>query len=973
MKFQFDHNQNYQLEAIKAVTDVFKEQPLAKGDFQLTISQTKGTGLFASQVQTEKGIGNQLVIDDSVVFDNVKAIQKEHHIFPEFPPDFKGKNFSIEMETGTGKTYVYLRSAFELNAKYGFKKFIIVVPSVAIREGVLKSIEIMKEDFQALYNNVPFHSFVFNSQKGLNKVKNFATSNSFELMVINIDSFNKKDINKVYQKIDRMGGYMPIEFIQATNPIVIIDEPQNMEGAKAKKALLDLNPLCTLRYSATHKDRYNLLYSLDPVKAYQQRLVKRISVASTIADDDPNMAYVRLEKVTNVKGRISCSLSFHKQGKDGAKLTKGTFKQDDDLFKKSNEREIYRNNFIVTEINTRPNMEYVKFANNIRLRLGEENGGVRKDIVKEQIKATIQAHFQKEIQVSGRGIKVLSLFFIDKVENYRIHNDTGYELGKYAKWFEEIYKEVSEEYKDFLESEIFPVDTVHNGYFSKDKKGNFKNTSGSSKADEDTYSLIMRDKERLLDLENPLKFIFSHSALREGWDSPNVFQICTLNETKSSLKKRQEIGRGLRLPVNQDGKRIKDDDINTLVVIANESYEDFAKGLQKEFEDDCGFVFGRLPFDAFVGIKYVGEDEQEQELTKEQSEKIWNHFKAKKYIADDGMILEQFDTALEEHTFTIPEEIKAVPITIAQTVEQFKLNNLVQKHKKPQKVKLNTDVYIDPEFKKFWQAINTKTIYRVKFDTAELIKEAAENIRLIERITAPKIRTNLADLDVTSSGVTAQLVMQGQSKQLPPAETVPDILTYIQSKTELTRSTIYQILEKSGRLPDFPVNPQQFMDKVVKEIRTIMSHLIIKGIAYERLEGVQYEMTRFKEDEQKLFFPEERIMPTKKSVYDYILWDSGVEKQFANDLEANKQVKYYIKLPSWFTIETPVGTYNPDWAILKQNGDVVYMIRETKSTKEQLKLRITESDKIECGRKHFESIGVDYDVATNIEDANLVK
>lgn len=967
MKFQFDHNQDFQLEAIKAVTDIFKDQPLAKSDFQLTLSGGQGVGLFSSQVQTEKGFGNNLVIDDDAVFNNVKDIQKEHHIISQYPPDFKGKNFSIEMETGTGKTYVYLRSAFELNAKYGFKKFIIVVPSVAIREGVLKSIEIMKEDFQALYNNVPFKHFVFDSKR-LNKVKSFATGNDFQIMVINIDSFNKKSNNVIYRENDRMGGFKPIEFIQATNPIVIIDEPQNVESDKAKKALLELNPLCTLRYSATHKDRYNLLYSLDPVKAYQRRLVKKISVASTIADDDPNMAYVRLEKVRNDKGRISCTLAFHKQGKDGAKLTKATFKQNDDIFIKSNEREIYRNNFIITEINTRPGMEYVKFANNIRLRLGEENGGVRTDVVKEQIKATIKTHFEKEYQVMGRGIKVLSLFFIDKVENYRIHHDTGYELGQYAKWFEEIYNEVAEEYRSLFKTEIFPAEAVHNGYFSKDRKGNFKNTSGSTKDDEDTYSLIMRDKERLLDLANPLKFIFSHSALREGWDNPNVFQICTLNETKSSLKKRQEIGRGLRLPVNQDGVRIKDDDINNLVVVANESYEDFAKSLQKEFEDDCGVIFGRLPFDAFVGIKYTDEKDEEQELTKEESETIWNHFKAKSYIADDGTILDKFDTAIEDRTFSIPETIKVVPRVIEEVVEQYKLKNLVKKHKSPKKVKLNERVLLDPEFEKFWNSINTKTIYRVKFETSELVTDASKAIKTMDKITPPKVRTNLADLDITTTGVDAQLVMQGESVQLPPAKVVPDILTYIQNKTELTRHTIYQVLEKSGRLKDFPVNPQQFMDKAVKEIRNVMNRLIIKGIVYEKLEGVQYEMSKFRDDEHKLFFPEERIIPTQKSVYDYILWDSNTEKRFAIDLEANLKVKYYIKLPSWFTIETPVGTYNPDWAILKKNGDIVYMIRETKSTKEQLKLRGMENDKIKCGKAHFESIEVDYDVATNIGD-----
>ncbi|MEM9885824.1 MAG: DEAD/DEAH box helicase family protein [Bacteroidota bacterium] len=965
MKFKFDHNQDYQLAAIKAVTDVFQGQPLAKGDFQLSIG--RGEGIFSAQMQSEKGFGNRLLIDEEVVYQNVKAIQAAHHIQAAYPPSFKGKNFSIEMETGTGKTYVYLRSAFELNAKYGFKKFIIVVPSVAIREGVLKSIEIMASDFQALYNNVVFKHFVFDS-KQLNKVKSFAMGNEFQIMLINIDSFNKKANNVIYRANDRMNGFRPVAFIQATHPIVIIDEPQNVESDKAKKALLELNPLCTLRYSATHKDRYNLVYSLDPIKAYQRRLVKKISVASTLSDDDPNTAFVKLEKVTNKKGRISCTLAFYKQFKEGAKLTKATFKQDDDLFEKSGKRAIYRDNFIVTEINTRPNMEYVKFANNIRLRLGEQNGGARTAIVKEQIRATIAAHFQKQLQVEGRGIKVLSLFFIDKVDNYRIYQESGFKLGQYAKWFEEIYTKIANDYYNLLEADILPATDVHNGYFSKDKKGKLKNTSGSTRADEDTYSLIMRDKERLLRLDNPLQFIFSHSALREGWDNPNVFQICTLNETKSSLKKRQEIGRGLRLPVNQNGERVKDEDINNLVVVANESYEDFAKNLQKEFEEDTGYVFGQLPFDAFVGIQYIDKNEEKQVLTASQSKSIWEHFKAQKYIADDGKILEQFDVAVENLTFTIPDEIEAPPLLIAQTVERYKLNNLVKKYKAPKKVKLNKKVYLDPKFEQFWKAINSKTIYSVQFDTTELIEKAAKAVQNMDKVLAPRLRTLTADLDINTSGVDAQLVMQGQAQHLPEIKYVPDILTYIQNKTELTRSTIHQILKQSGRLDDFLVHPQQFMDQSVKEIKMIMNDLIIEGIVYEKLEGIQYEMKRFEVDEHKLFYPEDRIIPSDKSVYDYVLWDSNVEKRFALDLNSSQQVKFFIKLPNWFTIDTPVGKYNPDWAILKQNGKVVYMIRETKSTKEQMKLRRAETDKIRCGKAHFECIGVDYDVALSVED-----
>lgn len=973
MKLKFDHKQSYQLDAIKAVVDTFKGQPLNKGDFEIQLG-TQGKGFFANQVQNELGIGNQLIIDDNSIIDNINEIQKYNNIFQKHTPQSKGKNFSIEMETGTGKTYVYLRTVFELQAKYGFKKFIIVVPSIAIREGVLKSIEVLKEDFLNLYNRVPFNHFVYDSKR-VNELRNFAIGNELQLMIINIDSFNKASNNVIHIPNDRMSGRAPIEFIQATNPIVILDEPQNMESVKAKEAINSLNPLCTLRYSATHKDKYNLLYSLDPVQAFQKGLVKKISVASVLGENDVNNAFVKVNSITNNKGKITCNLSFHKQTKDGPVEVKKTLTHDKDLFIESEEREIYRNGFQITEINSRPGMEFVKFSNGLRLGIGQENGGVKKDIIKEQIRATIKNHFEKELQVKDLGIKVLSLFFLDKVENYRIHTDTGFELGQYGIWFEEIYKEVAQEFTMFLD--ILPVNKVHNGYFSKDKKGNEKNTSGSQADDEDTYSLIMRDKEKLLSLEEPLKFIFSHSALREGWDNPNVFQICTLNDTKSGLKKRQEIGRGLRLPVNQKGERIFDKNINNLVVIANESYEDFAASLQKEFEEDCGFVFGRLPIEAFIGIKYTKEDKS-LKVAEKESEIIWDHLKDNKWIAEDGFINKEFNEAVENYTINLPEELKEVPLKeVIKAVEKYQLNQIIENKNNRIKVKFNEKVLLDPEFEKFWNAINTKTIYSVKFSTEYLIEEAVKAIKLMEKIKAPQIRTQLADLDIHSKGVSTQLVQLGQVKYAEPAKVVPDILTYIQGKTELTRNTIYQILIQSKRLDEFKINPQQFMDSVVKEIRYVMNRVIIDGIKYERLEGVQYEMSQIRRDFDRLVeYPKDKVVEVTKEqshkiFQDMIMCDSSIEKKFAKDLMENKDVKYFIKLPGWFKIDTPVGGYNPDWAIMKQNGEVVYMVRETKSTKDQLLLRSIETDKIKCGRKHFEEIGVDYDVATDITNSGI--
>ncbi|GAP70575.1 restriction endonuclease [Bacteroidales bacterium 6E] len=966
MKFKFDANQPYQIDAINAVIDIFKGQPINKGDYEIRFERA-GEGLYASQKLTELGVGNNLFVDDNKVIENTKSIQKTNNIHQPHSIQSKGKNFAIEMETGTGKTYVYLRTAFELNEKYGFKKFIIVVPSVAIREGVLKSIELMKDHFMQLYNNAPFNYFVYDSKR-VSELRGFAIGNEMQLMIINIDSFNKATNNVIHQPNDRMSGRRPIEFIQHTNPIVIMDEPQNMESQKAKESINSLKPLCTLRYSATHRDKYNLLYSLDPVKAFQLRLVKKISVASVLNDNDPNAAFVKLNSVTNKAGRITCNISLHKQTDEGPKEIKITCKQDDDLYIKSNEREIYRNGFEIIEINSRPGMEFVRFANGIRLALGQETGGTRKEVVKEQIRATIKNHFEKELQVKGMGLKVLSLFFIDRVDNYRIHKDGGYDLGKYGLWFEEIYKEVGQEYTMWLD--ILPVHKVHNGYFSKDKKGNLKDTSGDTADDADTYSLIMKDKERLLNLDEPLKFIFSHSALREGWDNPNVFQICTLNETRSTLKKRQEIGRGLRLPVNQNGERIFDKNINNLVVIANESYQDFASSLQKEFQEDCGVVFGRLPVDAFIDMKFA-IDGEEKKIDRMESERIWEHLRDNFWIAGDGFITKTFGEAVDNRELTLPEGAHLNLNELIQRVEEFQLENHIEDHNRKKKIKLNEKVLLDPEFEKFWNAINSKTIYSVKYSTEEMIHNAVKALMKMDRIKPAQIRTMTADLEVKERGVSTQLIHIGTSVYAEKAKRVPDILTYIQSKTELTRSTIYEILVCSKRLNEFPINPQQFMDSVVKEIKDVMNRIIVEGIQYEKLEGIQYEMSKFYEEEHKLFFDEEKITPTNKSVYDYILWDSKVEQRFAKDLEANIKVKYYIKLPGWFTIDTPVGTYNPDWAILKQNGDVVYMIRETKSTKDQLKLRISESDKIHCGRQHFMTIGVDYDVATTIEDSGL--
>lgn len=964
MKFKFDANQGYQLDAIQAVVDLFKGQQESRSSYEISF-RSEAVLFGQSTVQTDLGLGNALSIGDVALQDNLSLVQKRNGILDRTELQKQGKNFATEMETGTGKTYVYLRTLFELNKVYGYKKFIIVVPSIAIREGVLKSIAITKEHFSELYNNVPVDSFVYDSKRAAN-LRSFAISNQMQIMIINIDSFNKKSINIIHDERDQANGYRWLDYIRATNPIVIMDEPQNMESEKAKEAIASLNPLCTLRYSATHRDKYNLIYKLDPIKAFQMRLVKKISVNSIVAESDPTQSYLRVEGITNKGGNFKVKLAYFEQSAEGPKKKSKQFKQHDDLFVASKEYEPYKNGFRIDEINARPGMEYVKFSNGIRLSLGTEQGGSRDDIVKKQIRETIKAHFDKELQVRGMGLKVLSLFFLDKVANYRIHTKAGYELGRYAKWFEEIYAELAKEYKTLFSSEIVPAEKVHNGYFSKDKKGDLKDSTGASEDDEDTYSLIMTDKEKLLDVANPLKFIFSHSALREGWDNPNVFQICTINETSSPIKKRQEIGRGLRLPVNQSGSRVWDEHINNLVVVANESYDEFVSKLQMEFEEDCGVVFGRLPPDAFAGMQ-CGE----KKLTTDDSEEIWKHLKDKAAIADDGFILPAFGESVENQTFTVPEKYKAIANDIIRAVEQHQINNHIEDHNKKIKVRINEDVLLDPEFEKFWKAINTKTVYSVAYTTSDLIQKAAGAVAHMPQVEAFKLKSTLVDVDVSDGGVSAIISRTPSVSYAGEARQLPDILSYIQSKVELTRSTIVEILKQSKRLSEFSINPQAFMDMVVREIRNVLHRMIVEGIQYEKLDEISYEMSQFRIDEHKMMFARDKIVPTKKSVYDYILYDSGIERKFAEGLEHLRDIKYFIKLPGWFKVETPIGTYNPDWAILKENGKIVYMIRETKATTDQLELRLPEVDKIKCGQSHFLALGVDYLTCTCIEDARL--
>lgn len=982
MKLKFDPSLQYQQDAVNAVVNAFDGQPYVQTGAMAFQSIQIG-GLF----QTELGMGNRLTLPDEDILKNVHAIQQANDI--EKIVALQGREFSIEMETGTGKTYVYLRSIFELNKTYGFKKFIIVVPSVAIREGVLKNIDVTKEHFQTLYDKVPFDHFVYDSKR-LGKVRQFATSNQIQIMVINIQSFQKdvadkdlsemtedelKKLNVINRENDRMSGRRPIEFIQAANPIVIIDEPQSVDNTeKSRRAIRNLNPIVTLRYSATHRNPYNLLYKLDPIKAYDLRLVKRIEVASVRSDGNFNEGYVKLLKTDNTNG-IKAQVEIHKEGPSGPKAAKLWVKQGDDLYVKSGERETYRDGYIVQNIDCTPGSEYVEFNQGRFLELGQEIGGLGDDIMKAQVYEAVEQHLKKERALKGKGIKVLSLFFIDRVANYRVYNDDGTtSLGKIGQWFEDSYRELTAKpiYKGLIP---FDVAEVHNGYFSQDKQGHAKDTRGNTADDEDTYNLIMRDKERLLDPNVALRFIFSHSALREGWDNPNVFQICTLNETQSAEKKRQEIGRGLRLPVNETGERVHDETVNRLTVIANESYEEFARTLQTEFEDDFGIRFGKVEQIAFAKLVRPAEDGTEVEIGQDESAKIWDELVAGGYLNATGDILDKFDPKNPHFELKVSETYADLKAEIIDEINRKVFKNRIVNARDRRELKFRKEVHLSEDFQALWEKIKHRTRYRVTFETADLIDQALARIKQIEPIKAPRVATTVVEVDISDAGVSADKQIATRVRDVQPVTVLPDILAFLQKETELTRHTLAEILKRSGRLAEFKVNPQAFMAAVAKEISRALHDLMLEGIKYEKVASAFWEQSRIEQEAEegivRYLSNLYEVQNREKSLFDAIEYESEVEKQFARDLDSNENVKLFVKLPSWFKIDTPIGPYNPDWAFVTEREEKLYFVRETKSTLDSDERRTKENQKIACGRRHFDTLGVDYDVVTSLAEVPI--
>jgi type III restriction enzyme len=852
VKLQFDANQQFQLDAVAAVVDLFDGQPQGPPEFSVIRTPEHGE-LFAGQERTELGVGNRLLVAEDKLRANAREIQERNDI--EVPDagaaleaweffDIRANqtrrcpHFSIEMETGTGKTYVYLRTIFKLSQRYGFSKFVIVVPSVAIREGVLKNLEVTAEHFRAIFDNPPVEHFVYDGKR-VSRLRQFAVSHTLQILVINIDAFRKnftgteaeQKSNVIYKESDGLSGRQPIEFVQAARPIVIIDEPQSVDATdKAQEAIKALNPLCTLRYSATHANRYNLVYRLDPVRAFALGLVKQIVVASASTEGGGNDAFVRVEQIDYKKG-IKAKLRIHVQGDSGFKEKSVPVKVGDDLFTRSNERACYANGFQIADISAEPGSEYIRFDDGRVLRLGEEVGGMRDDVWRAQIKHTVKKHLEKELQIRGRGIKVLSLFFVDRVANYRDRGSDGQRVkGKFAEAFEAALAELARE--DRFKGIAWlkePVEKLHDGYFAQDSKGEFKDSRGDTQADDAVYDKIMKNKEQLLSADEPLRFIFSHSALREGWDNPNVFQICSLREMNSERERRQSIGRGMRLPVDQNGARVIDESVNRLFVVANESYEDFARGLQHEYENECGITFGKVPLTAFAKLSRV-IDGEERKIGLDAANEIRGALVEQKLLDQDGRLLPAFDPKNPGFSLTLPPTHADLASAVVDLLASYQIERHVSRDRDERVNHLRKEVQLSPEFQALWDQIKPKTTYRVEFETSTLIAEAVRELHKMERIDAPKVRIVAGRMEVAKGGVTAKATSVAEERATYATAALPDVLAYLQNATELTRSTLVRVLKESGRLAELFADPQRFLDATAAILKSVLHRLIIDGI-----------------------------------------------------------------------------------------------------------------------------------------------
>lgn len=1016
MKLQFT-SQPYQDAALASVAD------LLRGDGDLARKYIRhGTMLLDS-------VGNTLPVSVARIQENLHAVQRQNGL--PLTDDADKLGFCVEMETGTGKTYVYIKTIYELHERHGLSKFIIVVPSLAIREGVKKFFEMTHEHFQTQYNKTPIRWFVYNSSR-LGDVREFAQSTNIEVMIINIDAFRKSE-NVIHQPMDRMNGGRAIDLISMVNPVVIIDEPQSVDNTpKAKEAVSWLNPLFILRYSATHREKINTVYRLTPVDAYQQGLVKQIVVSSISAIDGFNRPYIRLVSVDNANGyKAKIELDVKLKSGKLSRATK-TVPVGQDLFITSGEREMYRG-WQVSDIDCLPGQERIELSNTETLALGQAIGDVaEQDIKRGQIRRAIEIHLDKELRLLPLGVKVLSLFFIDKVDRYRLYDGDAPRKGEYARVFEEEYARLIAlpKYAPILATlpTAKDVDKAHEGYFSVDKKGRVKDTRGDTQDDQDTYALIMRDKERLLSFETPLRFIFSHSALKEGWDNPNVFQVCTLLEQSSALSARQKIGRGLRLCVNQRGERLYDRQINTLHVIATEHFSEFADNLQREIEEETGVKFGMIDIGTFIDIDvpveaapqlgiefppaqtasddavssavrpdvlielpsgltaepelptFVPPPGREQPITvklgHEGARKVVETLTRQGVIDKKGKITAAGRDQIEQGTLALPEAYQPIASPIIEQMRRANTRLVIRDDSKKVVVRQKKQVFLTPEFKEIWERISQKTMYRVRMDEDRFVEYAAKRLAEMPPVSAARIIQTTATVDVQNSGVTAtethvRAVSLSQEDITPP----PDILTILRNELRLTKNTLLAILQRSDRIGDFLNNPERFLEEAVAILRECKAEMIADGIRYIKLAGEEYSVQEIFDKEELIGYLETDTIPVEHSVYDHVIYDrSNTERRFAEALDADPDVKLFFKLPANFKIDTPLGGYNPDWAVLIDTPEErrLYFVLETKGSIRRSDLRDPEAVKVKCGEGHFKAIGgVGYAVAEDWRKAKL--
>ncbi|MDB0011507.1 DEAD/DEAH box helicase family protein [Crocinitomicaceae bacterium] len=1000
MKIKFESALSHQQEGINAIVDIFQGQEACDSNF--TVYSPEFLAKQQNFAFNEIGYGNRLTLNQGKILENVQNIQLANGLKPSdrSEVDRNHLDFTIEMETGTGKTYVYLRTMMELYRKYGFSKHIIVVPSIPIKEGVYKSLQMTKEHFKQLYDNINYNFFIYDSSK-LNEVRDFSTNDGLEIMVINIDAFaksfeNPKDEKKTANIIHRYNdslGYKPLDLIKNTNPVVFIDEPQStMSTPIRKKAVQGLNPLAIIRYSATHREKVNLMYKLDAVDAYDKKLVKQIEVGSVQTEGANNQAYIRLVSVKASKGFPVAKVEVD-AFKNGS-ISRKTFnvKQNEDL-EQLTDRVEYEG-YIIKDIYAADGNEYIDFTSKDDvIRLGESIGSVDdRQIKTAMISKTIEEHLDKEIAMNPQGIKVLSLFFIDSVGKYRTYDEDGNAAnGEYAEIFEKEYLKLINKPKyrslfEEVEDDELDASVVHNGYFSIDKKSKksnkkdkyeyFKDTTGKVKADEDTYNLIMKDKEMLLSFDSKLRFIFSHSALKEGWDNPNVFQICTLKDAgNSEIRRRQEIGRGLRLCVNQDGERVYGHEANTLTVMASESYTEFVDNLQKEIETDTGIRFGILEEHSFSNVVLKIEDEHPVYLGQEKSKELFSHLWNKGYVDNRGKVQDLLRIDLKAETVDLPEEITEDVHVLKQVLSNLKdaAGKLEIKNKDDKKkVKVNKRVLDSPEFKELWERVKYKTTFSVDFDSASLVRACIAALDDRIKISRGKLFYSKASVTIDIGGVDAEILPNTTRTETLNQEvlSLPDIVGYLQNETQLTRKSIVEILTGTNKLRYFKINPQKFIEGCIDIINEQMRLHIIDGIQYNKVGDTEFYSQELFENEELFGYLKSNLKESEKSPYDYVVYDSNIESTLANDFENSENISVYAKLPSWFKIDTPLGTYNPDWAILwkDQNEEKLFFVVESKGTTLLGDLRPKEQGKIDCGKKHFSALNSEMIVAASMSD-----